>query len=103
MQLHLSEQDQAEVIKLFDELDALTRGPFEQAKAEIDERLAANCGIEVDELRPWHYHDPFFQEAPAVYDTSLDAPFKQLEKEEKQWQRAAGIVERFLKISENLS
>ena len=21
----------------------------------------------VDELRPWHYHDPFFQEAPAVF------------------------------------
>ena len=28
---------------------------------------------------------------------------KQLEKEEAQWQRAAGIVERFLKIPENLS
>jgi transcriptional regulator len=28
---------------------------------------------------------------------------KQLQKEEAQWQRATGIVERFLKISENLS
>ena len=28
---------------------------------------------------------------------------KQLHKEEAQWQRAAGIVERFLKISENPS
>jgi transcriptional regulator len=28
---------------------------------------------------------------------------KQLEKEEAQWQRAAGIVERFLKISETSS
>jgi transcriptional regulator len=28
---------------------------------------------------------------------------KQLHKEETQWQRAAGIVERFLKISENLT
>jgi peptidyl-dipeptidase A len=82
MQLHLSEQDQDEVLKLFDELDELTREPFERAKAEIDERLADNCDISVDELRPWHYHDPFFQEAPAVYDTSLDVPFKKLDKEE---------------------
>jgi DNA-binding PadR family transcriptional regulator len=28
---------------------------------------------------------------------------KQLEKEEAEWQRAAGIVERFLKISEDPS
>jgi peptidyl-dipeptidase A len=82
MQLYLNEQSQDEVIKLFDELDALTREPFEKAKGEIDKRLAANCGIEVSELRPWHYHDPFFQEAPAVYDTSLDEPFEKLDKEE---------------------
>jgi hypothetical protein len=28
---------------------------------------------------------------------------RQLQKEEEQWQRAASIVERFLKISENPS
>ena len=75
MRLYLSEQDQQQVLKLFDELDALTREPFAKAKAEIDVKLAANCGIDVDELRPWHYQDPFFQEAPAVFDTSLDAVF----------------------------
>jgi peptidyl-dipeptidase A len=26
-------------------------------------------------LLPWHYHDPFFQEAPAVYEADLDQPF----------------------------
>ena len=25
---------------------------------------------------PWHYHDPFFQETPAVFAADLDAPFK---------------------------
>ena len=24
---------------------------------------------------PWHYHDPFFQETPAVFAADLDAPF----------------------------
>lgn len=76
MMLHLNEQEQAHILQLFDELDALTREPFAKAKAEIDERLAANCGVKVADLRPWHYHDPFFQESPAVFGTDLDAIYK---------------------------
>ena len=64
-----------EIIKLFDELDELTREPFAAAKRDIDERLAKRYGIKPAELMPWHYHDPFFQEAPAVYTANLDAPF----------------------------
>jgi peptidyl-dipeptidase A len=79
MQLHLNEQSQEQVLKLFDELDELTREPFRAAKAGVDTRLAANCGIGVDELRPWHYHDPFFQEAPAVFAADLDAAYAKLD------------------------
>jgi peptidyl-dipeptidase A len=79
MQLQLNEQSQEQVLKLFDELDGLTRGPFNAAKATIDERLAANCGVTVDELRPWHYHDPFFQESPAVFSADLDAAYAKLD------------------------
>lgn len=75
LQLYLNEQDGEQLIKLFDELDALTRGPFEQAKGHIDTQLAANYKIPVDELRPWHYHDPFFQESPSVFAADLDAPY----------------------------
>jgi peptidyl-dipeptidase A len=75
LQLYLNEQDGADVIRLFDELDDLTRGPFLEAKAEIDAKLAANCQVAVAELMPWHYHDPFFQESPAVFAADLDAPF----------------------------
>ena len=75
MQLQLTELDQTQVLKLFDELDELTRAPYARAKAEIDERLAKDYGLKPDELRPWHYHDPFFQESPAVYDVDLDRPF----------------------------
>jgi peptidyl-dipeptidase A len=76
MQLYLAEQDQKQVLQLFDELDALTREPFTAAKSEIDRRLAENFGIPIDELRPWHYHDPFFQESPAVFQGDLDAVYK---------------------------
>ncbi len=76
LMLHLNEQEQPQILKLFDELDALTREPFLKAKAEFDERLAANCGVKIADLRPWHYHDPFFQESPAVFGTDLDAIYK---------------------------
>ena len=66
LQLHCSEQSQEQVLRLFDELDTLTREPFHEAKAQIDAALAKDCHVGVDALRPWHYHDPFFQEAPGV-------------------------------------
>lgn len=74
--LHLNEQDGDELIRLFDDLDKLTREPFLMAKKEFDEKLAKNCGIKTSDLMPWHYHDPFFQESPAVFEANLDLPYE---------------------------
>jgi hypothetical protein len=52
LSLALQEIDQAELFKLFDELDALTREPFAQLKADLDKERAARFGIPVAELRP---------------------------------------------------
>ena len=79
MQLALAEQSQDQVLKLFDELDALTRGPFTEAKAEMDAVLAKRCGIAVADLRPWHYHDPFFQESPHVFPDLADDVFEKVD------------------------
>ncbi len=79
MQLRCGEQSQEQVLKLFDDLDRLTREPFHQAKAEIDAALAKRYGVKVSELRPWHYHDPFFQEVPAVLGELPDAVYKPLD------------------------
>jgi peptidyl-dipeptidase A len=76
MMLKINEQDGAELIKLFDDLDALTKAPFTAAKADIDARLSKKLGVKAEDLMPWHYHDPFFQESPAVFDANLDAPYK---------------------------
>ena len=73
MQLHLNEQNGEELIKLFDELDELTREPFRegqggdrrQARPRLRRSRSTSC-------MPWHYHDPFFQESPAVFDADLD-------------------------------
>jgi peptidyl-dipeptidase A len=75
LQLFLNEQDGEELIKLFDELDTLTREPFLKAKAEIDERLGYAVNKRPADLMPWDYHDPFFQESPAVFDANLDEPY----------------------------
>jgi peptidyl-dipeptidase A len=75
LQLYLNEQSEDQILKLFDDLDALTRAPFRAAKADIDARLAQDLHIMPDELRPWHYRDPFFQETPAVFAVDLDSPF----------------------------
>jgi len=79
MSLALSEQKGDELIKLFDDLDALTVGPFTAAKADIDERLAARYSIKAADLMPWHYFDPFFQESPAVFKANLDKPFESVD------------------------
>jgi peptidyl-dipeptidase A len=75
LQLALNEQSQEQVLTLFDDLDELTREPFSKAKDEIDARLARRYRIRVEDMDPWHYHDPFFQEPPAVYESNLDAPY----------------------------
>ena len=31
------------------------------------------------DLRPWHYHDPFFQESPAVFAADLDSAYAKLD------------------------
>jgi peptidyl-dipeptidase A len=76
MMLFLNEQNTDELLRLFNELDDLTREPFKSAKDEIDAKLAADCNVKVPDLRPWHYHDPFFQESPAVFAADLDAPYR---------------------------
>lgn len=66
MMLLVREQDPEELQRVFDELAATTDGPFQEAKAELDRQLAERYGIPVEELMPWHYGDPFFQESPGA-------------------------------------
>jgi peptidyl-dipeptidase A len=77
MSLALGEQDEEKLAVLFDELDELTAEPFRQLKEEIDSGIAKRFGITGKEIRPWHYSDPFFQEAPAGGMAALDEYFKE--------------------------
>ena len=72
MSIVTGEQNIDELNSMFAELDKLTAEPFAKMKAEMDQILAKSYGIEVSQLRPWHYHDPFFQRVPLVYEVDLD-------------------------------
>lgn len=65
MRLELQELDQESLFALLDQLDAATREPWREYKEQLDKSLAQRFGIDESQLRPWHYQDPFFQEAPA--------------------------------------
>ncbi len=77
MSLALGEQDEENLATLFDELDILTAEPFRQLKEDIDNGLAKEFRISPEEIRPWHFSDPFFQEAPAGGMAGLDSYFRE--------------------------
>jgi peptidyl-dipeptidase A len=91
MSLAVAEQDQAQILKLFDDLDALTRRPFHDAKAEIDTAMAKQSGAKVEELMPWHYRDPFFQESPNIFANDCEEIYKQIDIEKLCKKFYAGI------------
>lgn len=76
MSLVLGEQSEKELEILFEELDELTREPFLEMKAELDRALAKSYRIEPGDIQPWHYHDPFFQDAPQTDEFDLDRYYR---------------------------
>jgi len=72
MTLKLSGQEPAEVTAIFEELDNLTRDAFAQLKGEIDAYYAGRYKINAADLRPWHYQNRYFQEAPEIYPVDFD-------------------------------
>jgi peptidyl-dipeptidase A len=93
MQLALGEQDEAWLLKLFDELDSLTAAPFATAKAHIDQVQGDRLGVKDGKLEPWDYTDRFFQEAPNLTDADPDKPLadKDLAAEVGRFYRSIGL------------
>ena len=93
MKLKLSEQDPAEILKLFDELDNLTKDAFKKEKDNIDTYYAERYKIKKEEIMPWHYQNRFFQEAPKIYKVDLDSYYKEkdLVKLTEEYYKGIGI------------
>ncbi|NOY23903.1 MAG: M2 family metallopeptidase [Acidobacteria bacterium] len=72
MSLALSDQNDKELVALFDQLDEMIRDEYAKIKDEMDSIQAKKYGIDKDKLMPWHYEDPFFQEGITLNTVDLD-------------------------------
>lgn len=70
MALDLQELEEAWLFGILDDIERRTDEPFRRWKADLDRRLARRFGT--DELWPWHYADPFFQQLPPDGKVSLE-------------------------------
>lgn len=76
MELELQELGEDRLFAVVDDFASRTEAPFRALRAEMDAALAQRFGMPVDELRPWHWEDPFGQEAPSTSEVDLDAAFR---------------------------
>jgi len=103
MALATGEQDVKDLDKIFAELYHLTNEPFRKVKTELDAILARQLGVSPEKLMPWHYHAPFFQETPMVYDLDLDVYYqgKNIEQLAAKFYQGLGLpVEQILANSD---
>jgi peptidyl-dipeptidase A len=75
--LTTDELDEAKLAATLADADRATAEPFARWKSTLDERLAERFGCAVSELEPWHYADPFFQDAPPEGAVDLDPLFRE--------------------------
>jgi peptidyl-dipeptidase A len=76
MQVRLQEHDPAQLLAVFDELEKTTDEPFKAMKAELDAELSKRFKVKPEEMMPWHYDNPFFQEAPPSAAVDIDDFYK---------------------------
>lgn len=80
MRLAVDEVDEQQLLKLFDDLDELTRTEFAKEKLAMDSAMSTRFGVPLIELRPWHYGDLFFQATPEMPGTiNLDDVYKNVD------------------------
>ena len=65
MSLGLQEIEPDELFHLLDDIAAQTDEIYSRYKLRLDTEFAQRFAVTVDSLAPWHYGDPFFQEAPS--------------------------------------
>jgi len=82
MQIVFQDYKPEELLKIFDELEKMTRPLFVKMKAELDAELSAKFGVPADQLMPWHYDNPFFQQAPPSKAVDPNDFYKDKTKEE---------------------
>lgn len=76
MSFAAQELDIDHVFGIFKQLKQLSDKPFRRVKHDIDQEITRQSNRLTHEIRPWHYTDPFFQEAPPVDGINFDQFYK---------------------------
>jgi peptidyl-dipeptidase A len=95
MMMLAQEMEPEEVKALFDQVAEQTDAIFAAEKAKLDARLAERFGVAVDALRPWHYADPFFQEAPQAAEVDFDRFFADADPAAPDGSNLPALAQRF--------
>lgn len=80
MSVRFQEYQPEELMAIFDELEELTTPIFREVKADLDNELKQRFGV--DQIMPWHYDNPFFQQAPPSREVNPDEFFAGKSKED---------------------
>lgn len=70
MTVSFQEFSPEELIQIFTDLEEKTRPLFKEIKEELDSELKKKFSI--DRIMPWHYDNPFFQQAPPSAKINLN-------------------------------
>ena len=69
-----------ELLAIFEDLDRLTGPLFDKMKTKLDGELKQKFGV--DKIMPWHYDNPFFQQAPSSTALDVNEFYRGIEKED---------------------
>lgn len=72
MELELQELSEDKLFATLAKLEKATRTPFRTRKAVHDAELARRFDCSANEIRPWHYSNPFFQSVGVPPSLKLD-------------------------------
>ena len=80
MSVSFQEFDPKELLDIFTKLDQLTAPLFLKMKEKLDNELKVKFGT--DRIMPWHYDNPFFQQAPPSATLNVNDFYQGLTKED---------------------
>ncbi|MBZ0263273.1 M2 family metallopeptidase [bacterium] len=76
MSLELQEIDETRLFSSLGLFSDLSEDPYRRMKARLDRIMADHYDIEAVDIAPWHYQDPFFQEAPSMFGADVEQVFQ---------------------------
>lgn len=80
MSVSFQDYKPGQLVTIFDELEKLTTPLFREVKDEMDRELIERFNVE--KIMPWHYDNPFFQQAPPSKDVDANEFYRHFKKED---------------------